>query len=421
MRIRGIYYGWIVAGLFFITAFAGWGTAQGTFGVFVNPLGDEMGWSRTAVSAAFSINIAVGFLFGALWGWLADRWSMHVVLGLTGGLLGLGVFLGSTANSLWYFYLFYGVVAGTGLGGIAGPVSALIARWFEDRPGMGLALGLGTAGIHAGVAVLPVLSQYVISHQDWRTAFQVLSYVIWGALLVGAILARSPKRKPAVPGGASDTIALAPAADGDSVQSDLSLAAASRTAPFWSLFTMLLAGFVLVMMVVVHLVPRAEDTGVSSSTAATLLTTVGILSMVGAVVGGVLVDRLGARRVYIGAMLIETAAFVWLTYSSSLWMFYVFAVVFGASHGSWSPQMAAIIAKVFGIRHMGAIYGAALLGAGIGAVIGPIMAGLFFDLSGSYRVAFALSAVIAGFAVVLGLLLSDRPLIHPRASVSGGG
>ena len=98
-------------------------------------------------------------------------------------------------------------------------------------------------------------------------------------------------------------------------------------------------------------------------------------------------------------------------------MFYVFAVVFGASHGSWSPQMAAIIAKVFGIRHMGAIYGAALLGAGIGAVIGPIMAGLFFDLSGSYRVAFALSSVIAGFAVVLGLLLSDRPLIHSRSSV----
>ena len=414
MRRKGIFYGWVVTGVLFITAFAGWGTTQGAFGVFVNPLADDMGWSRTAVSAAFSINVAVGFTFGIMWGWLIDRWSGRGVLALSGTLLGLGVFLGSTANTLWHFYLFYGFVAGTGLGGIFGPVSALLAKWFEGRSGLGLALGLGTAGIHAGVAGMPVLSEYLISLNGWRLGFQTLSYIIWAATLVAVVLARSPDRDTRVSAGAAQADMLAPAAHPNPSGPDIPLPVALRTAPFWFIFAMLVAGFVLVMMVAVHLVPRAVDTGVTSATAATLLAAVGLLSMVGSIAGGVVVDRVGARRVYIGAMVIEMAAFIWLTFSSTLWMFYVFAAVFGVAHGAWAPQIGVIIARVFGTRHMGAIYGVVLIGAGIGAVIGPIMAGLFFDLTGTYSVAFVLVAIIAALAVALGLLLPDRPIVPQR-------
>ena len=394
---RPLYYGWVVTAASFAALGATWG-AQSSFGAFVNPLSEEMGWSRTAVSAAYSISISINFVFGVVWGWVSDRWSARWVVLVAGALMGLGIFLSGFVDQLWQLYALFGFTAGLGAAGASGPLGAITARWFEGR--RGLAIGIAYAGVGAGSAGLPILAVRLISHGGWRFGFQGLSFLVWGVFLLAAILMRDRPRQP----GAA--VAATKPVTGDA--GDTPLLTAVRTRRFWTMFGMEMTATTVLFMVLGHLVPRAVDGGISASTAVTLLTALGLVSMVMHLGAGALGDRVGPRRVFAGALLLCALALVWLTFVSSLWAFYVFAVVFGIGFGGWSPQMAAMVARVFGATHMGAIWGAILLAAGVGGFTGPIVAGYIFDTSGSYRLAFVVGAFVATAGVILAML-SGRP------------
>ena len=112
---------------------------------------------------------------------------------------------------------------------------------------------------------------------------------------------------------------------------------------------------------------------------------------------------------YLSSMLVLTVALLWLTGSGSLWMLYVFAVVFGVGSGGWFAQIPVLTSRIFGLRHMGSIYGTILVGAGVGGVTGPIIAGAVFDSLESYRIAFMVAAGFAG-GVLLAATLRDHPV-----------
>ena len=192
-------YRWVVVGASFLVLGISWATAQSGFGAFVAPLTQDQGWSRTEISAAFSINIVTTFVVGVFWGWLADRWSVRGVVAVTGLLMGLGLLLAGFAGSLWQLYLFYGLVAGAGLGGTAGPLTAIAVRWFPRRPGM--AIGIVYSGVGGASAVLPILAERLISLDGWRFGFQGLSFLIWGTFLLGVVLLREPGSRFSKAGG----------------------------------------------------------------------------------------------------------------------------------------------------------------------------------------------------------------------------
>ncbi len=413
-------YRWLIAGTAFLVLAVSWGPALGGFGAFVTPLTEEMGWSRTGVSAAHSINLMVTFVVGIFWGWLSDRWSVRGVVAVTGLLMGTGMFLASISNSLWQMYLFYGFIAGLGLGGTTGPLTAMATRWFPERPGM--AVGIIYAGFGAASAAMPVLAEYLISADGWRFGFRGLSFLIWGAFLLGAILLKGVR--PRVDSAPVAHEGINPQVDPPDAghptpepaarlllydEAGVSLLPALRTSSFWTLFAMMGTGSLAYYMILVHLVPRAVDAGVSSSTAVTLLTVTGLVNLVCTIAGGVLGDRFGPRRVYLASLLLLALAMFWLAASATMWMFYVFAVAFGVGTGGWFPQIPMLAARIFGTRHMGSIYAALLLGDGLGGVVGALVAGYVFDTVGSYRIAFVLAAGVALVGVVLSAVLIDRP------------
>ena len=412
-------YGWVIVGAFSLMMAITWGTT-GSFGLFVNPLTEDMGWSRTAVSAAASTLLAITFTLGVVWGWLSDRWSVRGVIILCGALIGLGFFLASTVHAIWQLYLFYGVIGGIGLGGVFPSLTGLTARWFDRR--RGLAIGIGLAGVGVGIVALPPLAEYLTSLSGWRLAFQVFGVVIWGATLSGAVLLREPRSR--VGAEASGTSSSNPRSRG--VGSDwrapddgapgrpaggraMPLSMALRTSSFWHLFGMLVVAIMILHTILVHLVPRAIDAGVTSSTAATLLPVLGILSIVGKVAGGALGDRIGHRRVFIASVLLQALMLLFLTSASHLWEFYLFAAAFGLGYGGWATQPYAIATRIFGSQYIGAIAGALQLGAAGGGLIGPTMAGYVFDTTGSYGIAFNVSAGIAMVGILLALLMRDGP------------
>ena len=336
--------------------------------------------------------------------------------------MGAGFFLAGSSNALWQLYLFYGLIAGIGLGGTIGPLTAMVPRWFPQNPGV--AIGILYAGFGAASAVVPILAERLISIDGWRFSFQGLGFLLWGVFLVGVILLREPRPRTGSSMAAahrtnpdsghrdagrltSSTTSHALSAD----QSSMGLASALRTRAFWTLFSMVLGGSSIVMMVFVHLVPRAVDLGTPTSTAVTLLTVFGLVNMVSAPSGGFLGDRFGARRMYLASLILYILALLWLTVSSSLWMLYVFAVAFAIGNGLWSPQFPVMAGRIFGTRHIGGIFAAILMGAGFGGVLGPIIAGYVFDTLGSYRIAFLLATGVAVAGALLTFALKDRP--HP--------
>ena len=412
-------YRWIIAAAAFLLLGSAWGTAIGAFGVFVNPLTEDMGWSRGGVSAVYSINIMVAFVVGIFWGWLADRWSVRGVIAVTGLIMGSGLFLTSISNALWQMYLCYGVITAIGLGGTGGPLTAIVVRWFPLRPGM--ALGSIYAGFGAASAVLPILAERLISLEGWRFGFQGLSILVWGVFFLGMIVLREPPWRHDSPVPASQgaipesdpiaakqpgSISSGQEASGDMLA--LNLRSALRTRPFWTLFGLMFAGNVALNMMLVHLVPRAIDANVASATAVTLLTVMGLVNMVSTMAGGLLGDRFGARRMYLASLLLLTMAMIWLTASGSLWMFYVFTVAFGIGNGCWFPQGPVLAARIFGARDMGSIFAALLLGSGLGGVIGPIIAGYVFDTLDSYLIAFVVGTAVIFAALLLAFTLRDR-------------
>ena len=232
-------------------------------------------------------------------------------------------------------------------------------------------MGIGLAGLGVGIIVLPPLGEHIISTSGWRVALKVFSLIIWGTTVFGAVLLKEPPSRVLSEAEChSDTI-LKPSATGMA----LPLSTALRTSSFWHLFGMLVVAIMILHTILVHLIPRAIDAGLTSSNAATLLPTIGILSIVGKLGGGALGDRIGHRRVFVASILIQALMLLLLTSATQLWEFYLIAAAFGLGYGGWGPQPYAIATRIFGSKYIGAIAGALQLGAAGGSFVGPTMAG----------------------------------------------
>jgi MFS family permease len=158
----------------------------------------------------------------------------------------------------------------------------------------------------------------------------------------------------------------------------------------------------------VHIVPHARDIGISAIKAAGILSTIGGVSMVGRLVTGIAIDRMGSKRAMMGSLLILIISFSWLLMAKELWMLYLFAVVYGLAHGGIFTVISPIVAEHFGISSHGVIFGIVVFSGTIGGAIGPLLAGHIFDLTGSYQLVFLILAALGTVSLVLTSLL--RPV-----------
>ena len=388
------FYGWVIAGTFMVVQASAWGGA-GTIGVFVNPMGTDMGWSRTSIAVVASILLTTGFIVSVLWGWLSDRWSTRGVIALSGLFLSLGFFLAGFAENPWHLYLCVGLFGGIGLGGSGSSLAGITSRWFVRN--RGLAVGIGFAGASVGQAFLPILADRLITLEGWRSALQVLAVIILGTFAVAALLLKEPREL------------LSDATDYD--RNSMPLSAALRTRTLWLLLLMHVMAVLNFRLILVNIVSRTLDTGIASAMAASVLTVLGISSMVGKVGGGAWGDVFGPRRLFIVAMALQGVALLWLNVADQLWMFYLFAAAFGLGSGTYSPQLPVMWSRTFGTNHLGAIYGSTMLGGAVGGFIGPAMGAFVFDTTGDYSLAFNIGIGVAIVAIFLAFLMpSDRPI-----------
>ncbi len=390
------FYGYIVVAAALCIEIVIWGTFQ-SFGVFFRSVLTEFAWSRALTAGAFSLCMILSGLLSIVTGRLTDKFGPRIVITVCGLFLGVGYILMPQIGVIWHLYLLYGVIVGLGMSCAWVPLLSTVARWFIKR--RSTMTGIILAGMGTGLWIAPLVADRLNNTYGWRTSYLILGIAV---LVIVTAAAQFLKRDPAQSSPDSYT-------SGQSEElkegTGLSLVESLRTSQFWIFLAVLgCLGFFL-LTITVHIVPHAEDLGISTTNAAGILATVGGANILGMVVLGILGDRIGNRKVIAICFALMTAALFWLIPAASVWKLYLFAFVFGLAQGGAAVQESPITASLFGLKEHGVIFGAVGIGFTAGSGLGPIIAGHIFDINGTYQPAFLICAILGLVGFILTLFL----------------
>ncbi len=394
-----IFYGYIVVAAALLITIIAHG-AQYTFGIFFKPLLNEFGWTSAATSGAFSLYLVLWGFLSIFVGRLNDRFGPRIVMTVCGFFLGLGYLLMSQIGAIWQLYLFYGVIIAIGMSGGWVPLISTVPRWFVKRRGM--MTGIVTSGSGIGTILLSLVASQLIAGYGWsRSYIMVGAGVLVLLMLAAQFLRRDPRQVGQLPYGGSGV---------EEESQDLSAVGlcfreAIKTRPFWMVCALFFCfGFIL-YTIMVHIVPHAIELGIPPITAASIIAVIGGVNAAGRVGMGSAGDRIGNKRCLIISFILMTAALLWVITAREMWMFYLFAVIFGIGYGGLAALMSPVPAELFGLRSIGTIVGVVMCSFTIGGAIGPVLAGRIFDVTGSYNVAFLTCTAVGITGIILSVLL----------------
>jgi MFS family permease len=363
-----------------------------SFTVFLLPISESFGWDRARVVSIYSLTALAAGLAAPVAGRLFDRSGPRIVYSAGLLLLGGAFLVAAYAQQLWQFQLSLGLGVGIGAALIGNvPNSILLGRWFGPRLPTAMAVVYSATG--AGVLVLLPLSQIFIDHFGWRGAYQIFGCT---ALVLMAPLLLLPWRLFST---GSPSVARSAAAD--FVDQGWTLLSAMRHHAFWALFSTFFFTAVGMYSLAAQVVAFLIDAGFPPLQAATAWGFSGVVLLFG-MLGVSWLDGIIGRRpsvLFSYALSIAGIVMLWLLqWYPNFWLLTGFVVCFGSMIGSRGPLLTATAMKIFRGQHVGTIYGAIVIGSGLGSAFGSWSGGLIHDLTHSYNplIAFALVSVLLG-------------------------
>ena len=384
--------------------------ARYSFGVMFKPLIAEFGWSRGSISFAFFLNSTLWALSLVFVGRVYDRFGPRWVIIIGTIFISAGYALISVIDSLWQFYICYGILVAIGMGGTAVPlISALASRWFVRW--RGLAISLALSGTCLGqFALVPLFTLFALKY-GWRASYLAIGLIMFAVNVTMALLVvkGDPGDLGQEPFGYSDRDKQ----EGDdaiSVQQgvrDLVLREAMRTYSFWL--------FVIAMficgsgdfLVATHLIPHVTDHGLSPTTAGNMLAWFGLLGLGGVLVVGPASDLIGNKIPLALTFLMRFSSFLLILNYQTTVSFYIFSLTFGFTYLITGTLIPTTMGRLYGFLHIGLLSGFVNtvhhLGGGFWAYAG----GFIFDRTGNYQLAFILSALMALIAFFCCLFLKE--------------
>jgi OFA family oxalate/formate antiporter-like MFS transporter len=402
-----IFYGWKITFISLAVTTTAFGVLY-SFGVFFKLWLEEWACNRAFLSGVFSLSFLMYGIASFFMGRLTDRYGPRKTLALGGLIMGAGALATAWLNHAGALYLTFGLMIGIGVGTSYSPTASTVSRWFIAKKG--LAVGTVVAGLGLGTLIYSPLAKLFIGLWNWRVAFIVLGILIWAVYFTAAyIIRRDPKDLGLQPYGAASamhTNKMHPkeskeSPPGPAISLDIGVRDALKMSRFWLLFTIHLLWVLGMATPMVHLVPYATDIGVSPGRATLMLAVIGGISVLGRVALGAVGEKLGLKKSLALLLIIQALTMFWLAFSKETWMVWIFSFLFGFSYGGLASIFPLVTVEYFGLFAMGAIFGLILLGATIGGVIGPWLAGFIFDLTSRYFWGF----IAGGLSMLLGLVL----------------
>jgi OFA family oxalate/formate antiporter-like MFS transporter len=368
------------------------------WGVYVNPLMDEFGWSSTSASMPFSIfllSYTAGMVIG---GRLQDLYGPRLVCTLGALMFGTGYFLSGFSPNLIFLCLVYGVLGGLGTGfAYVTPVATMV-KWFPEKKG--LMSGIVIFGFGAGAFVFSPLVSKLIEIYSWQYAFFILGGLFFIVTTACAQFMVLPEESETAEAGEKESA--------DSAM-ELSPLEMLKTPAFWLAWFAWFFALTVGLGTMGHIVKYATKTGIATLSAAFILSVVAVFNGLGRILMGAISDKLGQLLMFaFSCFAMAVVAVLFNLSAGMLWMFYLTGALFGLSFGALLILYPVITAELFGVEHLGANYGILFSSYGVGGFVGPLVFGQLYDATASYNLIFLYSALTCVIATTLVMLLRKR-------------
>ena len=400
--------------------------AVATLSVFVVPMTRELGWSIGMFSGAVSVGGLCAVVISPLVGKWIDRYGSGLLLAVSSVLTG-GLAVGlSLVGSPLAFYAMY--VPGRMI--FSGPIElgipTSISNWFIRRRPLALAVDAGAKG--AGLAVMPLAAQFIITGWDWRTAWIAMGLLTFAIGVIPPILlmARRPEDLGLEPDPApndslaepDDSVEANVEAPASTVESSFTVRQAFHTRAFWLLAAFSAAGFMVQAGISLHQVPHYINQGLPGPSAALTASIFAFAQIFGSIFWAALGRRVQVRFLLAAAAFVVAAAALATSASATLPTALTSAAAVGVGVGGLHLLVRLAWADYYGREHLGAIRGFAMSAQIGGQALGPVMSGFMFDATGSYQLPLMVFTVAASLAGLLVLFATPPKYPVARTAVS---
>ncbi|MCP4188194.1 MAG: MFS transporter [Gammaproteobacteria bacterium] len=375
---------------------------RSSMGFFMKPISETFGYGREIFAFSLALQNLFWGLFQPIAGAVADRYgTLKAVIG--GSLLyAAGLYLTANSASIWELHTGAGIllgmgVAGTGFGVVLPAMARLVAP--EKRA---IALGLGTAAGSAGQFLLIPVARGFIESYGWQTALVIMAVGALAMVLLSTPLAGDTASKRNSDEESDQTLKEA-------------LVEASGHVHYW----LLVAGFFVcgfqLAFVTVHMPSYLSDQGFDSSIAATSLALIGLFNILGSLGSGYLSGVYSMKWLlvinYAGRAIV---LFLFLISPITPFSIYAFSITTGLLWLATVPPTSGLVAQMFGLKHMGTLYGIVFLNHQLGSFAGVWLGGYLFDTTGSYDMVWWATVVIASVTAIIHIFIDERPVARLR-------
>lgn len=399
----GMFRGYYVAIVVFLSTGLSIGMAQYSFGEFIEPLREKFGWSQTEINFSLTFAFVSGILAPFV-GRLSDRYGTRPVMFVSLLLIALGFALRPMISELWHWYLFSALVYAGFPGATVLPSGKMVGLWFPETRGR--VMGAVTAGNNFGGVTMPILAATIITFANWEWAyvgFAIIMVVL--AVVALAVLQETPEQvekerirtgRGPLPGG------------GKAVLAGITLQTAMRTSAFWLVLIGLTSAMFTYQGVLTQLRQHFGENGFDPKLATSAVTIIAAMGIGSKLAFGRATERFSARKATALSVALQAIGVALMITPGNAVVLWAGIIVFGLGFGGLGALIVLVVQETFGPREFGSLMGIFQMASIISIAGGPLIAGRIHDNRGSYDVAFALIIGIFVLGIVT-LFLARQP------------
>lgn len=417
-RLEGVFYGWRIVGVaLLVLTLTSLVVFQG-LGIFLVALERQFGWSRAALSGAFSLGRAQGAVMGPLEGFFIDRFGPRRMVLIGYVVMGIGFILFSIVQELWQFYAaFFVVTMGAGLGSWMAMIST-VNNWFLRK--RALAMSIVLSGTHIGGFLVPAMALGIESHGFEKVTLVIGVILLAIAIPVSRVMRSFPEEYGLRPDGVTEERNPAPTKVNEAPPNpevDFTPRQAVKTRAFWLIAAAHIGNAPPMITMAIHLGPKLTDSGLSLSMAGVVIATFTATALPAQVFAGYLGDRISKPKLISLFLCLQGVSLVLIATTDALHWAFIFAVLFGIAFGGRLPLLFSIRGDYFGRKAFATITGFSQLPSNLLMIVGPLFAGYMFDRTGSYFVPIITIACVSFFGALMILPAKKPSLIQTQGIV----
>ena len=374
--------GWAIAAACFLASSVAVGGSQYSFGHFVEPLENTFGWTRTQIGLSLSL-IAFGSFISPLIGSLIDKQGSRRIMAFSMAVFGISYLVRPFMTELWHWYFLSVVQSFSMVGAAMLPPGKLVGLWFPENRGR--VIGITAMGNNFGGMVIQPIIAFLVTVYNWKVAYAVVGALGILVSIYSYLVVKNPD---------SESKGILESERNTDNLTGFTLKEAIRTKTFYAITFAILCGTFTYSSLLPQVSSHLIINGVRESTASIAVSLFATCGMVGKFVFGNLSDKYGPRMALVLDLCGQAIFASLLVYAGDGLPVWVIVPAMGFFLGAFGALYQLIVIDAFGVKHFGAIMGVISISNAVPSFLGPIIAGVSFDITGSYAVAFVITSII---------------------------